>query len=605
MYTKKQHIVRKTIITCLAFVWGMTSTVLAVAVYDANVQSRANIIVDIIKTNANTLSQSDTSAYYALVRMNIKTLIEVLNQVDQKLVEELNILSRIKSPKEPVVPLPENPKDPIVPSPENPKEPTSTPITKAQRDTFMDDVKKDLASRIIEDNNFLYIDGELAITKKKYNEKDFYHEQSYNQKNSQYYIDKKAQNLVCPTWYEFARTREYKTQQWDYFKELDISPLTLETLWYYVNQVANGERKLSSTISAQQKVNSLHRGSEVVEEKYRLTTNIYDGAFRWKKPGSIDVCAQEFWHQWQISTSQAWLDATKKFTDTATSYDRIWDTRWDALIKPNWDNCFSYQVNNTDWFMWNFKSNTYKLKRWPNDRTESCTEKSHVVCEKNNLQENFQFSHLSFTWLYLLSVWGADIIQTSFFVEPRDTMNKNGINNDYWGVWALQSLDVQLTKAWNGFSNPQAIYTTYAVFASANPKQQFSWNVVSDGSPVICQKAASTVSVIRPLNIENGTKTNFWTIKEINPSSYNWLYFNIWDYALDTSVRRILNSDWWYNPIYKDFIHNYRYKGRMFLLHTYEAMKNWEFNMQKSTPNFDYYLPIWDNWYYFPVSEKK
>lgn len=177
----------------------MTSTVLAVAVYDANVQSRANIIVDIIKTNANTLSQSDTSAYYALVRMNIKTLIEVLNQVDQKLVEELNILSRIKSPKEPVVPLPENPKDPIVPSPENPKEPTSTPITKAQRDTFMDDVKKDLASRIIEDNNFLYIDGELAITKKKYNEKDFYHEQSYNQKNSQYYIDKKAQNLVCPT----------------------------------------------------------------------------------------------------------------------------------------------------------------------------------------------------------------------------------------------------------------------------------------------------------------------------------------------------------------------------------------------------------------------
>jgi hypothetical protein len=227
------------------------------------------------------------------------------------------------------------------------------------------------------------------------------------------------------------------------------------------------------------------------------------------------------------------------------------------------------------------------------------------VCEKNNLQENFEYSHLSFTWLYLLPVWADNMIQTSFFVAPRDAMNKNGINSDYWGAWALQSLDVQLTKAWNGFSNPQAIYTTYAAFAWANPKQQFSWNIVSDGSPVICQKTSSTVSIIRPWNIENTTKSLFWTIKDGNSSNYNGLYFNIWDYVLDTNVRRVLNNDWWVNPKYKDFIHNYRYKGRMFLLHTYEAMKNWEFNMQKSTPNLDYYIPIWDNGYYFPVSEKK
>jgi hypothetical protein len=46
-----------------------------------------------------------------------------------------------------------------------------------------------------------------------------------------------------------------------------------------VNQVANGEKKISSTVSAQQKVNSLYR-SEVVDEKYRLTSKIYDGSFR-------------------------------------------------------------------------------------------------------------------------------------------------------------------------------------------------------------------------------------------------------------------------------------------------------------------------------------
>jgi hypothetical protein len=50
---------------------------------------------------------------------------------------------------------------------------TQTPVTKAQRDAFMEDVKKDLASRITEDKDFVYIDGELAITKAKYDHKNF------------------------------------------------------------------------------------------------------------------------------------------------------------------------------------------------------------------------------------------------------------------------------------------------------------------------------------------------------------------------------------------------------------------------------------------------
>ncbi|MBX9808908.1 hypothetical protein K2X92_00780 [Candidatus Gracilibacteria bacterium] len=89
MYSKKQHIARKTIITCLAFAGGMISTVLAAAVYDANVQSRANTIFDVIKKNASTMDQSDSTAYYNLVRLNIKSLVEVLTAVDGKILTEL------------------------------------------------------------------------------------------------------------------------------------------------------------------------------------------------------------------------------------------------------------------------------------------------------------------------------------------------------------------------------------------------------------------------------------------------------------------------------------------------------------------------------------
>ena len=83
MYTKKQHIVRKTLIVLLSFTGGIITTVLASAVYDANVQSRANTIFSTIKSNATTMDPLDTTSYYTLVRMNIKSLIQVLTLVDE------------------------------------------------------------------------------------------------------------------------------------------------------------------------------------------------------------------------------------------------------------------------------------------------------------------------------------------------------------------------------------------------------------------------------------------------------------------------------------------------------------------------------------------
>jgi hypothetical protein len=67
----------------------MASTVLAAAVYDASVQSRANTIFDVIKNNASTMNQSDSTAYYNLVRLNIKSLVEVLTAVDGKILTEI------------------------------------------------------------------------------------------------------------------------------------------------------------------------------------------------------------------------------------------------------------------------------------------------------------------------------------------------------------------------------------------------------------------------------------------------------------------------------------------------------------------------------------
>jgi hypothetical protein len=50
---------------------------------------------------------------------------------------------------------------------------------------------------------------------------------------------------------------------------------------------------MSSTVSPQQKVNSLYK-SEVVDEKYRLTSKLYDGAFLGSGLKRVDVCTQEF-----------------------------------------------------------------------------------------------------------------------------------------------------------------------------------------------------------------------------------------------------------------------------------------------------------------------
>jgi hypothetical protein len=42
-------------------------------------------------------------------------------------------------------------------------------------------------------------------------------------------VSTEAEKLVCPTGYEFARVKPYFLNHGD-FSELDVSPLTLETL---------------------------------------------------------------------------------------------------------------------------------------------------------------------------------------------------------------------------------------------------------------------------------------------------------------------------------------------------------------------------------------
>lgn len=85
--------VRKTIITLITFVWGMITTVLAAAVYDANIQSRANKIFDTIRSNASIMDPLDIPAYYSLVRMNVASLMQVLTLVDDKIDIELWVIS--------------------------------------------------------------------------------------------------------------------------------------------------------------------------------------------------------------------------------------------------------------------------------------------------------------------------------------------------------------------------------------------------------------------------------------------------------------------------------------------------------------------------------
>ncbi len=89
MHTKKQHIVRKTIIVSVSFLLGIVSTVIAAATYDANIQTRATKMFNTIKSNASTLATADQQAYYTLVRLNIQSLIQVLTSVDSSLMVEL------------------------------------------------------------------------------------------------------------------------------------------------------------------------------------------------------------------------------------------------------------------------------------------------------------------------------------------------------------------------------------------------------------------------------------------------------------------------------------------------------------------------------------
>ncbi len=88
-YTRKQQFLRKGFIFFLSFTCGIISTVVAAAVYDANVQSRANTIFNSIQSIAGTLDESDVPSYYNLVRMNIASLIQVLTLVDTKVALEL------------------------------------------------------------------------------------------------------------------------------------------------------------------------------------------------------------------------------------------------------------------------------------------------------------------------------------------------------------------------------------------------------------------------------------------------------------------------------------------------------------------------------------
>ncbi len=90
MFTRKQHIVRKTLIVATSFLMGATLTLFAASVYDASVQTRATKIFESIKTNASSMNQADSMAYYSLVRMNIKSLIEVLTLVETNLSGEIN-----------------------------------------------------------------------------------------------------------------------------------------------------------------------------------------------------------------------------------------------------------------------------------------------------------------------------------------------------------------------------------------------------------------------------------------------------------------------------------------------------------------------------------
>ena len=90
MYSTKQHIVRKSLIVLVSFIWGIATTVLASAFYDANVQSRATKMFTAITNNANQLDPKDVPTYYNLVHLNIQSLMQVLTSVDTSVMAALS-----------------------------------------------------------------------------------------------------------------------------------------------------------------------------------------------------------------------------------------------------------------------------------------------------------------------------------------------------------------------------------------------------------------------------------------------------------------------------------------------------------------------------------
>jgi len=89
MYTKKQHIIRKTTIVVASFLIGIVSTVFAAATYDATIQSRATSMFNAIKSNADVMDPRDVSSYYTLVHLNILSLIQVLTSLDTSITAEI------------------------------------------------------------------------------------------------------------------------------------------------------------------------------------------------------------------------------------------------------------------------------------------------------------------------------------------------------------------------------------------------------------------------------------------------------------------------------------------------------------------------------------
>ena len=69
------------------------TTVIATTMIDSSTESRANAIWNSIQSNANKMQTSDVVAYYQLVRLNIKSLTQVLGIVDAKLLQEISTAS--------------------------------------------------------------------------------------------------------------------------------------------------------------------------------------------------------------------------------------------------------------------------------------------------------------------------------------------------------------------------------------------------------------------------------------------------------------------------------------------------------------------------------